>query len=283
MKTIGNNLRIKRVAEMADYRRCVAIEKAVWGYTDSGDLVPLSMLSIINQSGGLLLAAYTPDRKIIGFVFGFPALKDGRLVHHSHMLAVLPGYRNTGIGRRLKLAQRRFVQRQGLDLITWTFDPLQALNAHFGIAKLGASVGRYKVNVYGESTSRLHRGLATDRFLAEWPVALEKSRRPANGLQPPADWTPIPVINETAREPSGFRRSAAPNVRRRELYLRFEIPADIEALKKTDRALAVDWQLKVRRAFLAYFRREYRVVDFMLIGCGRAARGFYGLACPAKT
>lgn len=271
-------LRIARVADMADYRRCVEIEKQVWGYTDPADLVPVSLLSIINHSGGLLLAAYTEEGIAVGFVFGFPALKQGRPVHHSHMLAVLPPYRNTGIGWRLKQAQRRFVARQGLDLITWTFDPLQSLNAYFGLAKLGVTVSEYKVNIYGDSTSVLHRGLATDRFLAEWPVG-KGAGRARVGHSPDA-WDSAPLINETSLELSGFRRSAEPQLRRRGRYLLFEIPFDIDAIKRADLPLAIDWQQKVRRAFLTYFRRGYRATGFHRVETGEATRGFYELEAP---
>ncbi|MBI1746881.1 MAG: GNAT family N-acetyltransferase [Acidobacteria bacterium] len=275
----NQELRVARVTGLDDYLRCVEIEKQVWGYHDLADVAPLSLLSIVNRTGGLLLGAYAKNAGLIGFVFGLLAEHRGRFIHHSHMLAVLPAYRNRGVGRRLKQAQRRYVRRQGLDLITWTFDPLQALNAHFGINKLGATVARYEVNVYGASSSPLHAGLPTDRFLAEWLVADEalrtrRRRKPPRAREEFQSW---PLINETTLERSGWRRTAVPQLGLRQAHLRFEISANIEALKQADLALALDWQEKVRRTFTTYFRRGYRVTDFQIDGHGDNARAFYVL------
>ncbi len=88
----------------------------------------------------------------------------------SHMLGVAPTARDSGLGTRLKLAQRDAAIAMDLELIEWTFDPLQALNAHFNFAKLGVVAQEYEENAYGESSSPLHRGAPTDRFVAEWRI-----------------------------------------------------------------------------------------------------------------
>src|SRR5215217_3958271 len=131
----NSNIRIREIDELAEMRAVEELQKEVWGIRDL-DVVPLTQLVAAKEAGGVLIGAFD-DGTLVGFVYGFPSYERGKLAHHSHMLAVQPEYRNFDLGRRLKFAQREHVMTQGVELISWTFDPLQSLNAHFNFNKLG--------------------------------------------------------------------------------------------------------------------------------------------------
>ncbi|MBI5360506.1 MAG: GNAT family N-acetyltransferase [Planctomycetes bacterium] len=251
-------LTIRKVKAIKEFHSCEAIQKAVWQFEDR-EIIPVNELITIQHNGGLVLGAFDKD-KMIGFCFGFPGIRDGKLVHSSRMLAVLPEYRNTGIGLRMKLAQKKFAFSQGIDLITWTFDPLQSLNAHFNIAKLGCIVRQYFVNIYGTSSSVLNSGMETDRFLAEWHInrvwSLDsKSLRKV--------LKNIRQVNKTAISKSGFLISEKPDLRLNDKRLLVQIPGNINEIKAKDLALAKDWRLKTRVIFMAYFKKGYAVRGFI--------------------
>jgi predicted GNAT superfamily acetyltransferase len=163
----GNaEIRISALQEHADFQRCVELQIAVWGYND-GDVVPRRMFLLAQRIGGQVLGAFDGET-IVGFAMSLPGYRDGRAYLHSHMLAVLPEYRNLGLGRRLKLAQRDDAIARGFDLMEWTFDPLEIKNAYLNLARLGAICRRYQPDFYGPSSSPLQGGLPTDRLYAEW-------------------------------------------------------------------------------------------------------------------
>ena len=151
---------------MAEFERCVEVQLAVWGYSD-GDLIPKRVFIVADRIGGQVIGAFDQD-VLVGFAMALPGYRDGKPYLHSHMLAVLPEYRNAGLGRRLKLAQRDDALARGFDRMEWTFDPLEIKNAHLNIARLGAIVRRYIRDFYGPTTSPLQGGLPTDRLVAEW-------------------------------------------------------------------------------------------------------------------
>jgi predicted GNAT superfamily acetyltransferase len=158
---------IRELSTEQELREAVALQKTIWGFEDA-DLLPFRMFVVATKIGGQLLGAYDADR-MIAFSLSIPGLKPGGKPYiHSHMLGVLPEYRNAGVGRRLKLRQKEDALARGIDLIEWTFDPLEIKNAWFNIERLGAIVRRYVRNQYGVSTSHLHGGIPTDRCVAEW-------------------------------------------------------------------------------------------------------------------
>ena len=159
-------IRIESLTGLEQFDRCAALQQVVWGSGD-GDAVSRRIFTVVSHIGGQVLGAFDGDR-LVGFAFALPGYRDGRAYLHSHILAVLPEYRNAGIGRRLKFAQRDDAIARGLDLMEWTFDPLEIKNAHLNIARLGAVVRRYHPNLYGFSSSPLQGGLPTDRLYAEW-------------------------------------------------------------------------------------------------------------------
>ena len=160
---------VRDIDGQAELRSVEELQKEVWGVPDL-DVVPLTQLVAAKASGGVLLGAF--DKKIlIGFAYGFAGFEHGRTTHHSHMLAVKPAYRSHSIGYRLKLAQRDFVRAQGIEEMTWTFDPLQSLNAYFNFNRLGVVSDRYLVDFYGaEAASFLHQ-TGTDRLWVTWDLA----------------------------------------------------------------------------------------------------------------
>jgi predicted GNAT superfamily acetyltransferase len=149
-----------------ELRACVALQKEVWNFSDA-DLVPLRMFVVAEKVGGQVVGAFSGS-ELVGFALAVPGIHEATPYLHSHMLAVREEFQNLGLGRRLKLFQREEALGRGLDLMEWTFDPLEIKNAYFNIERLGAIARRYAVNQYGITSSPLQGGLPTDRLVAEW-------------------------------------------------------------------------------------------------------------------
>lgn len=187
---------VRELGTHEELREVVALQKTIWGWEDA-DVLPFRMLVVATKIGGQLLGAFEGGR-MIAFCLAIPGLKaDGKAYLHSHMLGVLGEYRNHGVGRQLKLRQRDDALARGIDLIEWTFDPLEIKNAHFNVERLGAIVRRYLRNQYGASSSPLHGGLPTDRLVAEWWIREpRKTAESVERISIPAD---IPADNSDAR------------------------------------------------------------------------------------
>jgi predicted GNAT superfamily acetyltransferase len=163
------------------FREAVALQRTIWGF-DEIELLPVRLFVTATKVGGQAFGAYHSGR-MVAFCLAIPGLKHGSKPYlHSHMLGVLPEYRDSGIGRRLKLAQRDDALARGIELIEWTFDPLEIKNAYLNMERLGAIVRRFVRNQYGMTSSHLHAGLPTDRCTAEWWVASERVRAVVDGL-----------------------------------------------------------------------------------------------------
>jgi predicted GNAT superfamily acetyltransferase len=176
-------LTIRKCAALDEMQACFALHKEVWSYSDA-DLVPVRLFVVASKIGGQVIGAFDRD-ELAGFAMALPAIRNGHSYLHSQMLAVRRQYRNVGLGRRLKLFQRQEALSRGIELMEWTFDPLEIKNAYLNIEKLGAIVRRYNVNQYGDSSSPLQGGLPTDRLIAEWwmnsrrvQTVLASGRRP---------------------------------------------------------------------------------------------------------
>jgi len=169
-----SDIQIRDLTSIEEFRQVIELEKAIWGYTDQGDLVTVPVFIFTVHRGATLVGAFTPDGGMVGFAYAVVGMKAGRPMLWSHMAGVLPEFRG-GLGLRLKLAQRDRALAQGYDLIEWTFDPLQAMNAHFNFAKLGGIVEEYAPDFYGQSTSVLHHGTPTDRIVMKSSVKLNLS------------------------------------------------------------------------------------------------------------
>ena len=255
---------IEPVHNHRGYRECEALQKAVWGFDDIA-VVPDHALHTIVEGGGLLLAAYDgigPGREMVGFVLSLLGrLPGGKLRHQSLMAAVRPDWQGRGVGYLLKCAQRQHVLEQGIDLVTWTFDPLESRNAHFNLNKLGAVVTRYMPNYYGEFRDARNRGLPTDRFLCEWHLLSPRTEsRLAGHTEPKLALGKAETINRTRRLPSGLRAPAGFRANLSAPQLLFEIPSDLQSLRRADLELARAWRLESRKALSLYFDDGYWAV-----------------------
>jgi predicted GNAT superfamily acetyltransferase len=168
-------IEIRQLRQFEEFAEAVRLQQTVWGFADS-EMLPLRSFVVYGKIGGQLFGAYDGD-EMAGFLIAVPGIKPGpRPYLHSHMLGVLPAWRNAGIGRRLKLRQREEALERGIELIEWTFDPLELKNAFFNLERLGAVVRQYSENQYGVTDSPLHGGLPTDRCIAEWWIGSPRVR-----------------------------------------------------------------------------------------------------------
>jgi predicted GNAT superfamily acetyltransferase len=264
-------IRLRDVDDVAGMRAVEALEREVWGLEDR-DVTPLTMLVATKAVGAVLVGAYDGEA-LVGFVYGFAGVEDGRLVHHSHMLAVKPAYRDLDLGFELKLAQRERVLAQGVARITWTFDPLQGRNAHFNFAKLGVVADAYKVNFYGEETSSFLHKVGTDRLWVTWLLDSPRVRSRVEGAaRAPFDLEGArPLVRVGAGgEPELDER---PDALGRE-HAFVEIPDDINAVQRADFELAVRWREATRPAFAGAIGAGYVVDDFRRVP---RAGGFVGV------
>ena len=274
---------IRALTTVAECRGVVELERAVWGYTDAEDVVSLPILIVSVKRGGILLGAFEPDGIMTGFVYSLPALKEGRATQWSHMLGVMPAARHAGVGVALKLAQRERAMHMDIDLIEWTFDPLQALNAHLNFGRLGVVVEEYEENLYGESSSPLHRGAPTDRFVAQWrlgePHVLRRIAAIGQPVVRDSSVASAPLINPSRSSGSGSLEPGDARLDCHERRLLVEIPLGFDDMLARDPELALAWRMATRRIFQSYLPRGYRVVDFFL--SREARRGHYLLVRSA--
>jgi predicted GNAT superfamily acetyltransferase len=266
------------IDSVSDMHQVEALEKEIWGCDDL-DVLPATILSASREVGGVLVGAYN-DQSLVGFVYGFPGLEDGEITHHSHMLAVKPSQRNLNLGYKLKLAQRDRVLAQNIKRITWTFDPLQSLNAYFNFNKLGVVADKYKVNFYGESTTSFLHQFGTDRLWVSWMIQSDRvNRRLSNQSFESTFKSELPRLVQVRNdEPI----ASEPLVIAREPHLAIEIPSDINALQKKDPALAMRWREITRRAFTAAISSEYLVQDFFRGQRAEESFGVYVLSAQTK-
>jgi chorismate synthase len=255
-------MRVRDLESPADLEAVVRLQREVWGESDES--VPLWMLATIGKTGGILAGAENDDGAIVAFALSVPAIRYGRTIQWSHLLAVSPAARGQALGLRLKLAQRQRALDRGFDLLEWTFDPLLAGHAHRNVRRLGAVVEHYLEHVYGASASPLHDGAPTDRFIATWHIASPHvvrrieagalvARDASVGQAPPV----LPTRGEGIfRVPHG-----EPDLSRDEPRLRAEMPANFARMLEEAPEIALAWRLAARRVFHTYFARGYRVVD----------------------
>lgn len=225
---------IHAVEDVSEMRVCLELQQKVWNYSEL-DTVPDQIFVVARKTGGQVLLA-REGHQAIGFALAFAAVRDGHPYLHSHMVAVLESHQNRGVGRLLKLAQRNDAIARGIDLIEWTFDPLQVKNAYFNFERLGVIARRYVRDLYGRTSSPLHAGLPTDRLVAEWWVRSDRVRKTLSN-------------NIRAKKSNGTRISVPPNI--------WEICGDApEAAEKL--------QSEIRQRFLDHFARGQAAVGFHL-------------------
>lgn len=218
---------VRQLTTLAELTEAVSLQQRVWGFAD-WDVLPLPPFVVAAETGGQVFGAFDGNQ-MVGFCLAFAGVKPGGRVYlHSHMLAVLPEYRNQGVGRQLKMEQRSEALGRGIDLVEWTFDPLQLKNAYFNIVRLGAIARRYLKNIYGDSSSPLHADLPTDRLVAEWWLEqAEGNARPACKVEQ-----------------------------------RISIPTAIDQIRREDPARAREIQRVAGVRFQSCFARELAVIGF---------------------
>jgi predicted GNAT superfamily acetyltransferase len=222
--------RVQFLEDIDQLRQCVEIQHLAWGFSDA-DTVPMRSLVVCAKIGGQVFGAVDNRGQVLGFLNAFPGYRGGKVFLHSNMMGVRPECQNYGIGRQLKLAQREEALSRGIDLIEWTFDPLEVRNARINLELLGAICRTYLPNVYGVSSSRLHGGLPTDRLVAEWHLnsARVKSRLGS---------TPSPPAHSDG-------------------MVSLEIPLSIQHLKSAEPEAAAGIQSSVRARMTELFGRNF--------------------------
>jgi len=265
---------IRPLHTIPEFREVIALEQEIWGASVPEDAVGIPLFAATLKRGAILLGAYE-SRRLVGFVFSFPGLKDGRPMQWSHMLGVRPECRMSGIGGELKLAQRRVSLAMGIDLMEWTFDPLVAVNARLNFRRLGVVVEEYVVNAYGDSVSPLHKGAPTDRFIAQWRMRSPRVEALLCGAGAPGggdSWGDAPCVNAVEHQGSWLACKAC-DLARRETRLTVAIPPRFTGMLERRPELAYAWRLATREIFTAYLSRGYQVVDFTF--GPEAGRGTY--------
>lgn len=256
---------VRPLRSVEEYRACQDLQRRAWGISDDGYVVPVATLVAAHKVGGLVIGAFAGQgQALVGFSFAFLGRIVGQLVLYSQLAAVDPASQSAGVGRALKQYQRDWAQAEGLAAVAWTFDPLQAVNARFNLAVLGATSRQYEVDLYGQRSDALNAGLATDRLLAWWPTAGERkggcSVRWPDGIELiNTDDTGIPRLTRA----SGHGTAAGWPPR-----LHVAIPLDSNALRQSSIKLAQAWQLAVRQAFQTAFAAGYVAVGFARAGEG---------------
>jgi chorismate synthase len=262
MGPVMTEVRVRLAGSRADFDACVLLQRAVWGLSDL-EITSAIQLIATTHAGGMLHVAETEEAQPIGFAYAFASLRGGVPHLHSDMLAVLPEFQRRGIGLRLKQAQREEALARGVDLITWTFDPMQARNANLNLRRLGASAAEFLEDFYGATSSDLHHGLPTDRLLVRWDLASPRAVQRAREGEPPRTIAlpSYPRINDV-RWQAGWPVSSDPRLDLDAERLLLEIPPEWDVLAKAAPRVAEGWQTKVRQAFRTYLPRGYAAADF---------------------
>jgi chorismate synthase len=261
--------RIEVATDIAGCAATVALQKEVW----SGDvIVPPQLMLAAAHNGGFVATGYAEgDPVAAGFVFGFLGIHDYHFRHHSHMLAVRAPYRGTTLARELKEAQRDHCLDQGIEIIGWTMDPLEARNATFNFAKLGAYTREYHRDFYGAMPDKLNAGLPSDRIYVEWPIGHDRTYKRLTREDT------APTLEDAEHESIGYLLSAdddrpgAVATVTDQTHLLLAIPRAFQELKARDAELALAWRTAAREAFEAAFAKGYAAVDFLRASDGRGA------------
>jgi predicted GNAT superfamily acetyltransferase len=269
----AEGVRLRSLASADEYRAAVALQIETWG-EESADIVPASLMQVAAHIGGLAVGAFSDDDVLLGFAFSLQGLRAGERVHWSHMLAVHRDARGAGIGRRIKEWQRAELARRGVDRLFWTFDPLQARNAHLNLNRLGVQVLEYVVNMYGSSASRLHHGMETDRLIVSWPTgghATEHST--AITAEPLPILTPFPRPGDQRLDVGAA--TTVPTI------ALIEIPAELDEVAARSPSTATVWRAATRRHF--QWALSHRCAITGLRRDPVATRAFYVITSTAMT
>jgi predicted GNAT superfamily acetyltransferase len=227
---MSQDIIVRKCERLDEFHRCVDLQREIWGEAEL-EVEPATLFVVAAHTGGQVLGAFEGDR-LVGYTLALAGLRDRAAYLHSHMTGVRKEYRDRGVGRMLKLFQRTEALGRGIRLVQWTFDPLEIRNAHFNLNKLGAICRKYQPNLYGVTTSPLHRGLATDRLLAEWHL---DSARVVAAIEN--------LVKDAIEAPAVI-----------------EIPEELERWQRENSAELGVAQGRVREEFLKWFSKGYAAV-----------------------
>ncbi len=236
---------VRKCHAIEEFHRCVSLQKEIWGEEDL-EVEPATLFVVASETGGQVLGAFDGER-LVGYTLAVVGFTNGTVFLHSHMTGVHGDYRDRGVGRALKLFQREEALGRGIRLVVWTFDPLETRNAHFNLNRLGAIARKYLPDLYGVTTSPLHRGLPTDRLWAEWQLDSARAVAAISDLLPEPDATPAKI----------------------------ELPGELETWKQSDTSRVAKEQARIREEFTSWFARGYAAV-----GVKKSATGVAYLLAP---
>ena len=246
----SESISIRHLSTYAELQELGKLQFEIWG-DDFIEIVPPSLLKVAQKIGGIVAGAFSNENELVAFVYGLPGRRNGVEIHWSHMLGVHPQWRGRGIGSRLKIFQRNFVIEQGIRKICWTFDPLESVNAHLNIERLGALPDEYVCDLYGDgSFSKLSQGIGTDRFITTWFLYEEDRIAHINTYAVPDEAGGMPRVID---EQLSFRE--IPTTK----SVLIKIPDNIQRLKAVDSEQAMAWRIATRNAFLYYFGKGFVV------------------------
>jgi predicted GNAT superfamily acetyltransferase len=270
-------IHIRELKTIDEMTPLVELQKTIWGYTDP---YTARLLLVVSKTGGQVLGAYV-DEKLVGFAFMFYAYRNGENYLHSQMVGVLPEYRNANVGYALKLAQRDYALRLGLNRIEWTFDPLQSKNAYFNVHKLGAIIRRYEPNYYGNLGGVFNDNLDSDRVYAEWYINSDRVKirlKGENELQVPTDIGVIEskTINQVVFNSQGLAQNQSYTLHPPDENFFVEIPEDFEVIKQ-DLDLAREWRRQLREMLMHFLGEGYSIVEVVSLRVDNKRRNFYYL------
>jgi predicted GNAT superfamily acetyltransferase len=275
---VDDDINIRRAATIAEYRACQDAQRAAWSIGDDSYVVPIATMVGANLHGGLVLGAFLPGGEAVAMSFAFLGRIAGRMCLYSQLTGVLPAYQSRGLGFRIKLLQREIARSEGIERIAWAFDPLQAGNAHFNLARLRASAGHFVENMYGERTDALNAGVPTDRLIVEWNTQGEPTTVSLDTI------SSLPHLIETGQ--GGIDPTDVLSLERVRISdglstgperVLLEIPVEIAVLRREAPAVAERWRALVGRAFQTAFAAGYRAVHFVRDDSSGERRGFYVL------
>lgn len=258
-----STITIKDIEFLSEMAQVEGLQKEVWGWDDRDTMPPIHLIAT-RDVGGIFIGAFDGEY-LVGFAYGFVGYESGRVMIHSHLLAVRPAYRNHNLGYKLKLAQRQQALEKGFKHMTWTFDPLQSVNAHLNFSKLGVIADKYKINYYGDETSSfLHRDIGTDRLWVTWALNSNRVRQRigtefvARNLLSELEAT-VPLVRLGLDGAPHTSETSEGTISK---HVLIEIPADIALLQRENHQLAIQWREATRRAFTSAMAAGYLVEDF---------------------